>query len=53
MYTIFKLLMEICFQHRFAYFVAEWWSVRRCGGGGDDDENDDKIDSLLIQDAII
>ena len=52
MYTIFELLMEISFQHRFAYFVAEWWSVWRGGGRGDND-NDDKIDSLPIQDAII
>ena len=46
--------MEISFQHRFAYFVAEWWSVRRGGGGDDDDDdNDHKIYSIPIQDAII
>jgi hypothetical protein len=43
--------VEICFQHQFADFVAEWWSVRR-GDGGDDDGNDDKIDSLSIQVAF-
>ena len=46
------MLMEICFQHRFADFVTEWWSVRRGSGGGDDD-NDDKIDSLPIQDTFM
>jgi len=51
---VFELLMEICFQHRFADFVAEWWSVRRGGGdGGNDDDNDDNIDSLPIQDTFM
>jgi hypothetical protein len=45
------MLVEICFQHRFADFVAEWWSVRRGVGGGDDD-NDEKIDSLPIKYAF-
>jgi hypothetical protein len=44
--------MEICFQHRFADFVEEWWSVRR-GDGGDGDDNYDKNDCLSIQDVFI